>query len=270
MQTLKNIIPFFVLISFLFMTACNESTNTAEKKDADTSTATVTRNDTTTMPAYDPAMDPLTVGAAFSKKLHDSLGIKIFEATLKPGDSMGLHTHPDHAIYILQHGKASFYFPGQGWVTPSDEEQAATAWITGPYTDAVKNIGNTPIKWIEVNIYRPRGIEMPAKPAYDSAIDAFTLGGSSIQKLADTLGMKMFIATMKPGDSATLHSHPDHTVYVLEGGELAVTFQGGARQIMKLEKGMGFVGGPFSDAAKNTGKTTVKLLMTHIYRPGVK
>jgi hypothetical protein len=37
---------------------------------------------------------------------------------------------------------------------------------------------------------------------------------------------------------------------------------------MKLEKGMGLVGGPMSDAAKNTGKTTIKLLMTHIYRPG--
>jgi uncharacterized cupin superfamily protein len=111
---------------------------------------------------------------------------------------------------------------------------------------------------------------MPGKPAYDSAMDAFTLGGPSIQKLADTLGMKLFIATMKPGDTATLHSHPDHTVYVLEGGELAVTFQGGPRQIMKLEKGMGFVGGPLSDAAKNTGKTTVKLLMVHVYRPRVK
>jgi uncharacterized cupin superfamily protein len=111
---------------------------------------------------------------------------------------------------------------------------------------------------------------MPAKPAYDSATDAFTLGGASIQKLADTLGIKMFIATMKPGDSATWHSHPDHAVYVLQGGELAVTFQGGARQIMKFEKGMGFVGGPLSDAAKNTGKTTVKLLMTNIYKPRVK
>jgi uncharacterized cupin superfamily protein len=82
--------------------------------------------------------------------------------------------------------------------------------------------------------------------------------------------MKMFILTMKPGDTAELHSHPDHTVYVLEGGELAVTFQGKPRQIMKLQKGMGFVAGPLSDAAKNTGKTTVKLLMTHIYRQKAK
>ena len=77
----------------------------------------------------------------------------------------------------------------------------------------------------------------------------------------------MFMVTIKPGDTATLHSHPDHTVYVIEGGELAVTFQGQQRQIMKMQKGMGLVGGPLSDAAKNIGKTTIKLLMTHIYRP---
>ena len=120
---------------------------------------------------------------------------------------------------------------------------------------------------MEVDVNRPRVIEMPPGSAYDSTIDVFTFGGESIKKFADSLGIKMFIATMKPGDTATLHSHPDHTVYVLEGGELAVTFKGQPRQTMKLQKGVGFVSGPLSDAAKNIGKTTVKLLMTHIYRP---
>ena len=119
-------------------------------------------------------------------------------------------------------------------------------------------------------MYRPRGNELPTKPAYDPAIDAYDLGGPSVQKLDDTLGMKMFVATIKPGDTSMLHSHPDHTVYVLEGGELAVTFPGQGRQIMKLQKGVGFVAGPLSDAAKNIGKTTIKLLMTHIYRPRPK
>jgi len=35
---------------------------------------------------------------------------------------------------------------------------------------------------------------------------------------------------------------------------------------MKMDKGMAFVGGPLSDAAKNTGKTSIKLLIAHIYR----
>ena len=194
----------------------------------------------------------------------------MFELILKPGDSLPLHSHPDHAHYILEASTEVLYVPGQNKPDTIKGDNRGTGAIYGPFTDAAKNIGKTNLRVIEVDVYRPPGLEMPAKPAYDSSIDAFTLGGPSIQKLGDTLGIKMFIATMKPGDTATLHSHPDHTVYVLEGGELAVSFQGGPRQMMKLQKGMGFVSGPLSDAAKNIGKTTVKLLMTHIYRPRPK
>jgi quercetin dioxygenase-like cupin family protein len=259
-------IPSLVLISFLFLNACNESSRTAENKNTDTSTTTVAKNDTSFNPVYDPAIDPLLVGAAFTKKLADTLGIKMFELTLKPGDSLPMHSHPDHAGYLMDTSTGVLYVPGQN-KADTGSGLPGTGWIHGPFTDAAKNIGKTTIRLLEVAVHRPRGVEMPKSPAYDSTIDAFTMGGKSIQKLGDTLGIKMFIVTMKPGDTATLHSHPDHTVYVLEGGELAVTLQGGARQIMKLEKGMGLVGGPLSDAAKNTGKTTIKLLMTHIYRP---
>jgi quercetin dioxygenase-like cupin family protein len=267
MQTFKNTIPGFVLISFLFMNACNESSRPAENKNTDTSITTAAKSDTPTGFVYDPAIDLLIVGAAFTKMLSDTLGIKMFEVTLNPGDSLGFHSHPDHAFYLLDTSTAVLYLPGQNKGDTLSGAAPGTAFINGPYTDAAKNIGKTPVRWLEIDVHRPRGTEMPTKPVYDSTIDAFTLGGESIQKLYDTLGIKMFILTMKPGDMAKLHSHPDHTVYVLEGGELAVTFQNGPRQIMKLQKGTGLVGGPFSDAAKNTGKTTLKLLMTHIYRP---
>ncbi len=105
------------------------------------------------MPVYDPALDPLTVGAAFSKKWGDTLGIKMFETTLKPGDSLALHSHPDHAIYVFQGGKMAFNFGG---VADTGSVPSDTAWIFPAIADAVKNIGNTTIKWIEVDVYRPR------------------------------------------------------------------------------------------------------------------
>jgi len=105
---------------------------------------------------------------------------------------------------------------------------------------------------------------------YGTTIDRFAMGGESVQKIADTLGIKMFIVTMKPGDSAALHSHPDYAVYVLQGGEMAVTAQGSSRRIVKLESGKGLVIGPSTHTEKNTGKTTIKLLLTHIYRPRIK
>ena len=98
-------------------------------------------------------------------------------------------------------------------------------------------------------------------------MEPLTVGAKFSKKLSDTLGVKMYEFTMKPGDSASLHTHPDHAVYVLQGGKLAVTFQGMGRQIMDLKPGMGFVSGSLSDAGKNIGNTTVKLLIMDIYRP---
>jgi quercetin dioxygenase-like cupin family protein len=104
-------------------------------------------------------------------------------------------------------------------------------------------------------------------PAYDPAMDLMITAGEAIEKLGDTLGIKMYVGTMHPGDSVALHTHPDHTVYVLEGGTLAVYFEGTEKQIMELPAGVGFVSPPLSDAAVNIGNTTIKLLTHDIYRP---
>lgn len=115
--------------------------------------ATATDHDTSSTPAYDPALDPFTVGAAFSKKLGDTLNIKMFEVLLKPGDSLALHTHPDHTIYVLQGGKMEVTVPGKGKgimeVKPGD------GWVAGQISDFAKNIGKTTVKWVEVDVYRP-------------------------------------------------------------------------------------------------------------------
>jgi len=142
------------VISAILLFGCSEAPTTSEKKDSDTTSA-ITKVDRSTMPSYDPAMDPLTAGAAFSKKLYDTLNMKIFEVTLKPGDSIALHTHPDHTVYILQGGKAEII--SQDETRGTMETNAGDGWITGPYTDQVKNIGKTTIKWVEIDVYRPRG-----------------------------------------------------------------------------------------------------------------
>lgn len=259
MQQIKNSIYFFVLISVLFLMGCNEPATTSEKKDMDTS-STVTNSDT--VPAYDPAMEPLTVGAAFSKKLHDTLNIKMYEFTIKPGDSAAMHTHPDHAVYVLQGGKLAVTFQGKG--RQELDLTTGMGFIVGPLSDATKNIGNTTVKLLIADIYRPRGRDTSS---YDAALDPLTVGGSSCKKLADTLNIKMFECTGKPGESSALHGHPDHAIYVLQGGKIALYPQGGAREEGTLESGTGWIGGPFTDSARNIGNTTIKVLEIDIYRP---
>jgi hypothetical protein len=152
MKQLNGGICFFGVISFSFLISCNQS-ETMSEKDMDT-ISTVSKNDTSSMPAYDPAMDPLTVGAAFSKKLGDTLNMKMFEVTLKPGDSVAIHTHPDHSFYVVQGGKLEATIQGVG--RRIFDLKPGMGWIGGPATDFGKNIGNTTVKWVETDVYRPR------------------------------------------------------------------------------------------------------------------
>ncbi len=155
MQRIKPLHCFFVLISVLFLIACNEPVTTTEKNEKDTASI-VTNDDTPSMPAYDPAMDPLTVGPQFSKKLRDTLNIKMYEFTVKAGESWALHTHPDHTVYVLQGGKMALFVQATG---KQDTLTFPTGMslISGPLTDSGRNIGNTTLKMLVQDIYRPRG-----------------------------------------------------------------------------------------------------------------
>ena len=154
MQRIKPLHCFFVLISVLFLIACNEPATTTEKNEKDTASI-VTNNETPSMPAYDPAMDPLTVGPQFSKKLHDTLNIKMYEFTVKPGESWALHTHPDHTVYVLQGGKMALFIQAVGRQDTLTFPTGMTL-VSGPLSDSGKNVGNTTIKMLVTDIYRPR------------------------------------------------------------------------------------------------------------------
>ncbi len=71
------------MLPVLFLFACSASATTSETNGRDTTTVT-SKMDTSSMPAYDPLMEPLMVGAKYSKKLGDTLGVKMYEFTMKP------------------------------------------------------------------------------------------------------------------------------------------------------------------------------------------
>jgi hypothetical protein len=81
----------------------------------------------------------------------------------------------------------------------------------------------------------------------------------------------MYEFSVKPGESWALHNHPDHTVYVLQGGKIALFIQAVGRQdTLTFPTGMALISGPLSDSGKNVGNTTLKMLVQDIYRPRSK
>jgi hypothetical protein len=96
---------FLVAILMLVLVSCKDKAATSEANGKDTASVSTTNRDTATLPVYDPAMDPVRIGGPMLKKMADTLGVKMYEFTVKPGESWGLHTHPDHTVYVLQGGK---------------------------------------------------------------------------------------------------------------------------------------------------------------------
>lgn len=150
MKAKINLTLFVIMSVSLLLFSCKENT-TGEKMNSDVN---VNANNEDTMPVMDPALDPLVVGKEFSKVFSDTLNVQMYEFTMKPGDSVGLHQHLDHSVYVLEGGKLMLYINGTDPVEM--ELNSGVGFVAGPLTDAAKNIGETTIKLLITEIHRPR------------------------------------------------------------------------------------------------------------------
>lgn len=151
----KFLINFCLLFSvLLILQSCKdtvkENSENDEKKTEVIEIETKKEQRTT----FDPSLDPLKVGEDFSKIYGDTLNIQMYEVTFKPGDSMGLHEHLDHTVYVLEGGKLLVYFNGTDPVEM--ELTKGMGFVSGPIVDAAVNVGETDITLLLHEILRPR------------------------------------------------------------------------------------------------------------------
>lgn len=106
-------------------------------------------------------------------------------------------------------------------------------------------------------------------PALDSTLNPLVVLKDYVKVFADTMNVQMYELTIEPGDSIPLHQHLDYSVYVLQGGKFILYVNGKDPVEMEIKEGRGSLNGPLIDAAKNTGETTIKLIVTEIHRPRV-
>ena len=113
----------------------------------------------------------------------------------------------------------------------------------------------------------PAKSEAASMTAIDPAMDPVKVEADFVKVLADTLNVKLYEITLNPGDSTALHTHPDYTLYVLQGGTLTIYPKDGEPKVNELQTGMGVIFPTTTHSGKNTGTTIVKLLVADIYRP---
>jgi len=103
--------------------------------------------------------------------------------------------------------------------------------------------------------------------AAQTAMDAVKMAPNLYHVAADTLGIRVLEVTYNPGDSSALHAHPDNAVYVIDGGTVEFTEKDGTKHNNEFKPGMIMVRPGEIHSVKNTGKTTLKVLLVEVNRP---
>jgi quercetin dioxygenase-like cupin family protein len=249
----------FIMCISLALIACNGGTKTEETTTTDTTSNTVQTNPPQTSMQGD-AMDAVTVAPNLYKVVGDSLGIRILEATYKPGDSSAMHTQPDNAVYVIQGGSVTS-FGKDGKQMVSEVKTGSTSIRAASEAHVTKNTGNTTIKTMIVQVNRP--METISK---DASTDPIKIAPEEYKVKNDSLGIRILQIVYKPGQSSAMHAHPDGVLYVIEGGTTEFTGKDGKKQTTTLKPGMAMIAPADVHSVKNVGKTTTKAILVEVYR----
>ena len=239
--------------------ACNQGDKKEESTTTTDSTST-TKTDTVQQVAQEATNDAIKVAPDLYKLIKDTMGIRVLEATYKPGDSSALHSHPDYALYVIDGGTAEF--SGKDGKKMTNEMKSGMENIRSAEVHGVKNIGKTTIKVLLVEVNRPMGTISP-----DAAMDATKVAPDLYKIKKDTLGIRVVEAIYKPGQSSALHAHPDYALYVIDGGTAEFTGKDGKKMDNEMKSGMENIRPAEVHSVKNIGKTTIKVLLVEVNRP---
>jgi quercetin dioxygenase-like cupin family protein len=96
------------------------------------------------------AQDPLKVGPNIYKKVLENERVRMLEVTFAPGDSIGMHAHPDHAVYAVTGGKLRVT-TSDGKTEVADLKAGDPIWFPAVIHGA-KNIGTTTLKLVVLEL----------------------------------------------------------------------------------------------------------------------
>ncbi len=244
-------------ISFVLF-ACNQ-----QPKNEESATSVDTSSETTTATAETPLpenpMDAVKIAPHLYSVAKDTMGIRVLNITYKPGDSSAMHSHPDVVLYVINGGKSEF--TEQDGSKHVNELKSGTSVIMPATTHSVKNVGSTTVKAILVEVNRPN-----KATNMDTSMNAVKIAPNVYKTIKDSMNLKVVMGTLKPGDISAMHSHPDYAIYVVQGGTAEFTDKDGAKQTNTLPTGAILIHPAEQHSAKNTGKTTIKVLLVEVNR----
>ncbi|RYG23046.1 cupin domain-containing protein [bacterium] len=96
------------------------------------------------------AQDPVVVGKGIYKQKLSNDRVRVFDVHFKPGQSIGMHRHPDHVFYVTQGGTIKLSESGKAPVTM--KVKAGDCVFLHAQLHAAQNVGKTHIRGIVMEI----------------------------------------------------------------------------------------------------------------------
>lgn len=110
-------------------------------------------------------MDPIAVGAGKYKLHYENDRVRVLEVAFEPGESVGMHSHPDHAAYFIEGGTIKIT-NSDGTEQVLEAKTGDAVWLPA-VTHKGENTGKTRIRVLVTELKEPA----PAKPAAEPAAE---------------------------------------------------------------------------------------------------
>ena len=94
--------------------------------------------------------------------------------------------------------------------------------------------------------------------------DALQAASNVTKLIMENDRVRVLDVWFKPGEKATMHTHPDHVMYIFNNGKLKLTSSTGKPQVMDLKAGQTIWMDATSHTVENLGKTDVHLLVVEL------
>jgi quercetin dioxygenase-like cupin family protein len=94
-------------------------------------------------------------------------------------------------------------------------------------------------------------------------MDPLVTAANVYKEIIENDRVRVLQVIFNPGDIAKMHHHPDHVIYVIQGGKIKLISEGKTNE-MELTKGQALFLNAQSHEAQNTGTTTIDLIVTEL------
>lgn len=98
-------------------------------------------------------------------------------------------------------------------------------------------------------------------------MDPLLVGNGMYKLKYENERVRVMEVTFEPGQKIGMHSHPDHSVYFIEGGQVKITTSDGKENVVDAKTGDAMWLTAQTHSGENVGKTRVRILVTELKEP---